>query len=464
MKSYDAAVIGGGVLGCFAARNLRRWNISAVLIEAREDICTGVSRANSAIIYSGCDHRYGSLKAAMSVRVNAAFEQLCDELELPFSRCGSLMTATGPKGEAVLQKKLQQGLKNGVPGLKILSGDAAREMEPMLSPGVTAALHAPTTGTTNPWQMCFAAYENALQNGCDVLKNAPVRGIHRDRDGYVLQTDAGEICCRTIINCAGMQADRIQELLFAPSVRIRGDASDYILLEEGVPAPKHILMEEREEGKGMSAVPTVEGRLMLVSPAREWKDAPWATDAGSLANLRRLACELLPDLDTGKTLRSFAAVRPNPYRAEDPGKGIHGFAIEIPGPGFYSLIGVKTPGLTCAEELGLYLASQAAQYLEAGINPGFDPRRKAMPNLHRMDFARRAACAAQDPDYADVVCMCEDITRGEIIEAVRRGAVNADGVKRRTGSCMGACQGSRCRAAIEEIIREALEGKRNGKL
>lgn len=122
LKTYDAAVIGGGVLGCFAARNLRRWNISTVLIEAREDVCTGVSRANSAIIYSGCDHRYGSLKAAMSVRVNAAFDQLCEELELPFSRCGSLMTATGPKGEAVLQKKLIQGLKNAVPGVQILSG------------------------------------------------------------------------------------------------------------------------------------------------------------------------------------------------------------------------------------------------------------------------------------------------------------------------------------------------------
>ena len=464
MKSYDAAVIGGGVLGCFAARNLRRWNISTVLIEAREDVCTGVSRANSAIIYSGCDHRCGSLKAAMSVRVNAAFEQLCDELELPFSRCGSLMTAAGPKGEAVLRKKLQQGLKNGVPGLEMLSGAAARELEPMLSPAVSAALHAPSTGTANPWLLCFAAYENALQNGCDALLNAPVRSIHRDRDAYVLETDAGEVRCRVVINCAGMQADQIQEMLFEPSVRIRADASDYILLEENVPAPKRILMEEREDGKGMSAVPTVEGRLMLVSPARELQGESFAADAAGIAHLRMLAGGLLPDLDTDRILRSFAAVRPNPYRVEEPEKGIHGFAIENPGAGFYSLIGVKTPGLTCADELGLYLAGQTAQYLEAGINQGFDPRRRAIPNLHRMDFAQRAACAARNPDYADVICLCGDITRGEIIEAVRRGAVNADGVKRRLGSGMGACQGGRCRSMIEEIIRKTLEGTGNGKL
>jgi len=467
MKHYDAAVIGGGVLGCFVARNLRRWKISTVLIEAREDVCTGITRANSAIIYSGCDHRYGSLKAAMSVRNNAAFEQLCDDLELPFSRCGSLMTATGPKGEAVLQKKLLQGLNNAVPGVQILSGDAARELEPMLSRSVTAALYAPTTGTTNPWQMCFAAYENALHNGCEAMMNAPVRSIHRDEQGYIIETDAGDVHCRVAINCGGMQADRIQELLFEPSVRIHADASDYIMLQEGIPAPKHVIMEERENGKGMSAVPTVEGRLMLVSPARKAKDVPFAADTASLARLRFLANELLPGLDVSKTIRSFAAIRPNPYRVVKrdeqyalDGKSIHGFAIENPGPGFYSLIGIKTPGLTCAEELGLYLAGQAAQCLDAEINTGFDPRRKAILNLRSMDFAERAALAERNPDYADVICLCEGITRGEIKEAVRRGAVDVDGVKRRTGSGMGACQGSRCSMRIEEI----LEGMRNGEL
>ena len=460
MKTFDAAVIGGGVLGCFAARNLRRWNISAVLIEGREDVCTGISRANSAIIYSGCDHRYGSLKAAMSVRTNAAFEALSDELELPFFRCGSLMTANGPRGEAVLRKKLSQGLKNGVPGVQILSGNAARELEPMLSASVTAALYAPSTGTTNPWQMCFAAYENALNNGCEAMLNAPVRSIHREADSYVLETDAGEVRCRVVINCAGMQADKIQEMIFEPSVRIRADASDYIMLEDGIPAPGHVIMEEREEGKGMSAVPTVEGRLMLVSPARAVGDAPYASDLQSLAHLRELAGALLPGLEVSKTVRSFAAVRPNPYRVGNTSEGIHGFAIENPGPGFYSLIGIKTPGLTCAEELGLHLAGQAAEYLNAGINEGFAPGRKAIPSLHRMEFGERAVLAARNPDFADVVCLCEGITRGEIKEAARRGAVNADGVKRRTGSGMGFCQGSRCKRIIEDI----LEGMRNGEL
>lgn len=199
---------------------------------------------------------------------------------------------------------------------------------------------------------------------------------------------------------------------------------------------------------------------MLVSPARGVGNTPFAADVQSLAHLRVLAKDLLPGVDVTRTIRSFAAVRPNPYRMESPSEGIHGFAIENPGPGFYSLIGIKTPGLTCAEELGLYLAGEAAQYLSAEINAGFDSKRKAIANVRRMDFAQRVCFAGENPDFADVVCLCEGITRGEIIEAVRRGAMSVDGVKRRIGSSLGACQGSRCRAAIEEI----LEGMHNGKL
>jgi len=468
MKNYDAVVIGGGVLGCFAARNLRRWNIRTLLIEAADDVCTGITRANSAIIYSGCDHRYGSLKAAMSVRMNAAFEQLSEELELSFSRCGSLMTACGPGSEAVLQKKLQQGLKNGVPGVRIVSREEALEMEPMLSGEITAALYAPTTGTTNPWQLGIAAYENALQNGCEAMLNTRVQAIHRDGNGYVIETDSDTIHCRAVLNCAGMQADKVQEMLFAPSVRILSDASDYIMLEKGIPAPKHIIMQETEDrGKGISAVPTVEGRLMLVSSPRPVNGMPYAADAQNLAKLQRAALRLLLGLKTEMAVRSFAAIRPNPYQVTlrngeyiPDGSSIHGFAIENPAPGFYSLIGVKTPGLTCSNELGLYLAGCTAEYLDAQVNAGFNPRRKGIPAVHRMPFEGRAALASKEPAYGDVVCLCEDITRGEIMEAIHRGAASVDAVKRRVGTGMGRCQGSRC----SRIIEEMLEGYRNGKL
>ena len=167
MKSVDVAVIGGGILGCFAARNLMRWNLSVVLIEKELDICTGITRANSAIVYAGYDNKTGSRKAELTVRGNASFDDLCRELEVPFSRCGSLLVTYDKESLAQLRRKWEQGIRNGVPGLELLTGGEAEAMEPMLAPGVAGALYAPTTGTVNPWQLGIAAFENAAANGME---------------------------------------------------------------------------------------------------------------------------------------------------------------------------------------------------------------------------------------------------------------------------------------------------------
>lgn len=264
MRYFDAAVIGGGVLGCFTARNLRRWNISTVLIEQAEDVCTGITRSNTAIVYPGYDNKPGSLKARMTIRGNAQFGSLCEELEVPFSRRGSLMVSYGPRADSVLRKKLEAGLSGGVPGLRLISGEEAREMEPMLAPGVSSALYAPSTGTVNPWQFGIAAYENAVCNGCEPMLSTRVLDIHKRPEGYVIETDGEEIACRVVLNCAGMQADRIQELLFAPSVRLFCDGADFLILDKHARSPQRILFQEPEEkGKGITAVPTVDGNLLL---------------------------------------------------------------------------------------------------------------------------------------------------------------------------------------------------------
>ena len=220
MRYFDAAVIGGGVLGCFTARNLRRWRVSTALIESEPDVCTGITRSNTAIVYAGYDNKPGSPKAEMAVRGNAGFEGLCAELEVPFSRCGSLMVSHGPGADKVLRKKYENGIRSGVPGLELVSGTEAQEMEPMLAPGVTSALFAPSTSTVNPWQLGIAAYENAVHNGCAPLLNTEVLGIRKTDGGYVIETEGEEIACKVILNCAGLSADKVQELLLQPSVRL----------------------------------------------------------------------------------------------------------------------------------------------------------------------------------------------------------------------------------------------------
>ena len=443
MKQLDAVVIGGGILGCFTARNLRRWNISTLLIEKEEDVCTGITRANSAIVYAGYDNKPGSLKAAMTVRGNASMGKLCEELEVPFSRCGSLLVTYDESLVSKLKRKLQNGIKNGVPGLRLLTGAEAEAMEPMLRPGVAAALYALSTGTVNPWQLGIAAYENALQNGAESLLNTQVLGIRKCEEGFVVETSEDAFLCKMVFNCAGLSADKVQEMVFSPTIRLHLDAAEYLVLDRRAEKPSCVIFHQADScGKGISAIPCVEGNL-LISGTRNPMERPFATTAEGLAELHTATTGLLPDVDLTKVIRSFGTVRPNPYM--ESGESLHDFCIENPAPGFYSLIGIKTPGLTCANELGVHLAEQAAHYLGAEENPAFDPRRKAITKK-------------DDPDYFEIICQCEGITRGEILEAIRRGATTVDGVKRRVGSGMGRCQGSRCAFKIEKMLEDARNG------
>ena len=439
MKQYDAIVIGGGILGCFVARNLRRWNISVLLLEKEADVCTGITRANSAIVYAGYDNKPGSLKAELTVRGNANMAALCEELDVPFSRCGSLLVTYDQPSVPRLEKKLKNGIQNGVPGVRLLSGEEAEAMEPMLKPGVVAALYAPSTGTVNPWQLGIAAFENAVKNGAEVRLNTEVLAIRETGNGFSVETNRDEFSCKMVFNCAGLSADKVQDLAFAPSVRLELDGAEYLVLDKNAKKPSRVIFHQAEScGKGITAVPCTEGNL-LISGVRKPLGVPFGTTPEGLRELYTATNELLPDVDLSKVIRSFGAVRPNPYM--ESGESLHDFCIENPAPGFYSLIGIKTPGMTCANELGMYLAEKAVGYLGEEENTDFDPRRKGIFEKDN-----------------EIICQCEQITRAEIVEAIRRGAATVDSVKRRAGSGMGRCQGSRCSLKIEKLLEEYHDG------
>ena len=435
MKRMDAVVIGGGILGCMTARNLRRWNISTLLLEQENDVCKGITRANSAIVYPGYDNKPGSLKAKLTVRGNAAMEALCNALEVPFCRCGSVLVTYDRSAVSRLEKKLQNGIENGVPGLQLLSGPEAEALEPGLQKGVEAALYAPTTGTVNPWKLGIAAWENALQNGAQTMLNTKVLGISQTQEGFLVETSGETLQTKMVFNCAGLTADRVQELAFPASVRLHLDAAEYLVFDTRAQKPERVIFLQGSScGKGITAIPCVEGNL-LISGVRKALTSPFATTWEGLQELHRDTRALLPEVDMSLVIRSFGAVRPNPHR--ENGENVADFCIENPAPGFFSLIGIKTPGVTCANELGLLLAQRAAAYLQAEENPAFNPKRQGISQKDQ-----------------EIICQCEKITRAEILEAIGRGATTVDGVKRRLGTGMGRCQGSRCEWRIAKILKE----------
>lgn len=469
MDRCDVLIVGGGLLGCFAARELGRFKLNTVLIEAREDVCTGISRANTAIVYSGYDTAPNTLKTEMCLRANLGFDALCSQLGVRFKRCGSLMISLGERGDRVLRDKYEQGLENGVEGLELLSGEAVRVLEPALTEKVTLGLLSPSTGTVNPWELGIAAYENAVKNGADFRFNERLLSISREKDGYIATTDRGQFFARAVINCAGLYSDAVRELCHKPLVRIFPKRGDYLVFDksEGGIVKRVIFHEPERKGKGLTAVPTVDGNL-LIGPSEIplEGEADFSTTEEGLDTLLALCGEILPSLDQSKLIRSFGTLRPNPFYVEEKAdgsfsrekRGISSFTIlSDDGGAFLSLIGIKTPGLTCARELGDYAASVVASYLAAGENPDFDPLRPAPISLTHAGAEERQQAVGENGLYGRIVCRCAGISEGEVVDAIRRGATTLDGIKRRAGTGMGRCQGGFCSTRIMEILARELD-------
>ena len=457
--------MGAGLLGCFAARALTQYELRILVLEQREDVCTGISKANTGIVYSGCDTKPSTLKTRLCVQANAGFDALCRDLGVPFDRCGSLMVSCGPRAEAIVRKKFEQGKENGVPGLALLTAEQVLEEEPNLSHTVTGGLYVPGTGTVNPWELGIAAFENAQKNGAEFHFCEKLLHISRQTDGFLLETEKGRYKAKALLNCAGLAADSVRELLMQPRLRLFPSAADYLVLDDTARGfIRHVIFHEPEmQGKGLTLVPTVDGNLLVGPTEHAWDGCPGrGTTIEGLSELHSLCREIVPALDLAQTIRNFGSLRPNPYGVYPDENGIlrqelrsiSSFTI-LEEEGLFSLIGIKTPGLTCAWELGQYTARKITGYLgNTRSNASFDPIRPPMKTPRTMSEAEREALIRKEPEYGRLLCRCREITCGEALDAIRRGAVTVDGVKRRTGAGMGRCQGGWCMQPVLEMLAQ----------
>ncbi|MBR3403578.1 MAG: NAD(P)/FAD-dependent oxidoreductase [Parasporobacterium sp.] len=481
-RTSDVLIIGAGILGCFAARSLSRYALEINVIEKREDVCCGITKANTGIIYRGYDQHPGSLKAALCKKASDHFPSLCEELDIPYRKTGLLMLSFGPRADRVFQKKMEQGKENNIPDIQILDESQVYQMEPLLCDGIRSALYAENTYTVNPWEMGIAAYENAMSNQVHFYFGQEAMRIARMDTGFLVETKDHTYTASRLICCAGLTADTVWEMLSKPSVKILPLAADYLVFDRSVgDSISHVIsVEPEEKGDGITLVPTVDGNILAGPTRRSIKDpahctaaasgcctaAPGsetAADVGGILELQQKCQKLIPSLSPSMIIRSFGAVRPNPYYAEPDGtlsqKSINDFQI-LEEDGFFALIGIKTPGITCADELGRYLAQRLIGSLEhkPPLNPSFSPSRKGilrLSDLLRDDPGLTANLPQSAPaDYFEIICRCEHISKGEVLEAIRRGATTIDGIKRRTGAGMGRCQGGYCMEKILHLLKE----------
>ena len=463
-RRTDVLIIGAGILGCFAARALSRYQLDITVIEKEADVCTGISKANTGIIYQGYDQHPGSLKAELCKRASALFPALCDELDVAYKKTGLLMLSFGPNADSVLEKKIRNAEHGNIPGVHLLNATEIYHLEPSLREGVTHALYAEDTYVVNPWELGIAAYENAKANGVFFALNEEVLSIKKTAEGFFVETGNQEFLARRILCCGGLNADTLWEKAHPPKIRLIPQAADYLVLDTYCGEMIHHILsvEPEEKGDGITIVPTCDGNLLLGPSRREVEGRfDGSTALTGLTELKEKGKWLLPDLPLDQVIRSFAGARTNPYLLDENGnvtdKSLKDFII-LEEDGFFDLIGVKTPGITCAKELGTYLSDQIIISFESKpeLKTDFDPIRKAIPKASELLEQDPNAFFLLPKAYTEIICRCKNVSRGEILEAIKRGATTLDGIKRRTGAGMGRCQGGYCMEKVLHIISETM--------
>ena len=450
------AVVGAGVVGALIARELCRFQAEVLLFERAPDVGWGVTKANSGIVHGGFHDDPGTLRARFCAPGNALFETLSQELDFPFSRIGAWVLATYQAELPVLEVLRERGEENGVPGLEMHGRDQVLAREPHVNPEVVAGLWSPTVGITEPWEIAIAAVENARENGLELHLAEPVIGIDlAGRRVMGVRTPRGVYPVDAVVNAAGLYADQVAGMAGLREPQLFPRRGEYVLLDKATQGLVNSVLFPAPQGesKGILVLPTVDGGLLLGPTARDLppgeKEATQTTWEG-LQEVIAGARRLVPQLPLHQAIKTFAGLRP-----ESPQRD---FVLgPTPIRGFYQAAAMRSPGLTAAPAIARWLAGEViAPELGLSPKPDFNPLRRRIPHPAELPPEEWETLIGEDPRWGRVVCFCNRVTEGEIVEAIRRGARTLDGIKFRTRAGFGRCQGGFCTDKILKILAREL--------
>lgn len=456
MPDYDVVIIGAGVTGCAVAMELARYDLKTCVIDKDEDVCSGASKANSGIVHAGHDAMPGTLKAKLNVRGSAMIRDLAVRLDFPFRENGSMVVATDDdeSSRQGLEELLERGIRNGVQDLRIITGDEARSYEPGLSEDIKLVLLVPHGGIVCPFLMTAAFAENAASNGTEFRFLTCVTGISRTEDGYLLSTSTGDISTRAVVNCAGVYADKLHNLVCPDRpIHITPRRGEYVLLDHdaGDITGHTIFRLPTSKGKGVLVTPTVHGNILIGPNAEDLEDKEdTSTTLDGMNYIRSKALESVPGIPYATTITSFSGLR-----ATEDGKD---FIIGESADGFFDAAGIDSPGLSSAPAIGEMLAGMIAAKYSAATREDFVSTRRGFIKPADLSSEELASLIRKDPAYGRIVCRCENVTEGEIRDAIKRtpGARSLDGIKRRVRQGMGRCQAGFCTPRTISILAEEL--------
>ncbi len=452
---YDVIIIGSGIMGVTAARMLSMYNLNIAVLEKKYDIGEGSSKGNSGILAAGFHPRAGSLKGISAVQGNEMYHDICKNLDVPVNYIGSLMVAFGNVSVEKIHEKYKKGIGNGTPGLKIISGDEARLMEPLLSEKVTQALYAPTTAIVDVFKLVLHNAQLAIQNKVEFFMNTEVVNIEKQHEYFHISTNNNDFYSRFVINTAGESADIIEQYFKPCELKIIPRRGQYFIFEKQNPCLlNHVLYQAHETNEGGCLIaPTIDGNL-IAGPTSE--DVPSYknvnTTKQNLDKIEKVAKKIIPTLDMSKVITSFAGIRANIKNIDKEHKD---FIIRRSVPRMVSALGIKNPGITSAPYLcQLIVRKLVEDGLQLEIKKSASPILKKQRNFFSCSKEEQRVLLLQDNDYAKVICRCEKVTLGDIKRVLNEPLppVSLDGIKKRLRVGMGTCQGGFCTPELLEIL------------
>ncbi len=450
----DFVIIGAGVVGGFVARALSRYDVSVMMLEKENDVAMGATRANSAIVHAGYDAKEGTLKALLNVRGSEMMEDVCRELGVKYKRNGSLVVGFNDDDRRHLEELVVRGNKNGVKGLRVIDREEILSLEKNIGESVTVALHAPTGAIVCPYELCMAAVGNAMDNGAELKCGFAVTKIEKTEGGFKVWSGDEFVEGRVVINCAGVYSDEIAAMIGDTSFDVHARRGEYMLLDRecGDLITHTVFRCPSKMGKGILVTPTVDGNILLGPTAEDIEDkTDTKTTQAGLDSIRAKATEQVNGVNLGKVITSFTGLRSVGSTGD--------FIINHTTDGFINVAGIESPGLTSSPAIGEYVIGMIR---DMGISlkekENYNPYRRPMHYFKELDVEGKNEVIRQHPEFAHIICRCETVSEGEILEAIRTNPrpTDIDGVKRRTRATMGRCQGGFCTPYIVELLAAEL--------
>ena len=451
---YDIVIIGAGITGTMLSWKLSRYRLKVAVLEKENDIAEGATMANSAVVHVGYDPEDGTLKAELNVKGAQQYEAICKQLYCAYKTVGAYIAACGAEEEAQLKVLAARADARDVP-YRLLTRDEALKEEPNLSENVTQVLDFYTTAVIYPWEVATACMESACQNGTELHLNSPCRSITKDGDCYLIETPNGTFRTRYVVNAAGVHAEEIHNMVAKADWHATPRKGEYYVLDQDVSPIRHIIfpVPSKEKGKGVLAIPTVFGNT-LIGPNSDFLDDPDdnGTTVDGLAYVRANISKTLNNIPLNRSIRTFAGIRPTTTSPD--------FIVEelADAPHFIDAVSIESPGLASSPAIADRIISILAKSLTLTENPDADLSRRKPVVLADMTAEERNALIAKEPAYGRIICRCEQISEGEILDCIRRpcGARTVKGIKKRVRPGMGRCQGGFCEPKVVHILAREL--------